>query len=612
MRHSRSFPVPDGFVARLSIEHKLPAIIGGLLLLVIVALSAAAYVEARRSSLQVASDRLTSLTLQFRDLLQQQTAQQRALLITQARAPALADYAANPGPRLRDRALAALRSGPQQETMVATELRDGEGNVLLIAHAEGTVLDTSTARDVLPFAQDTDSAATGGLRAVRDTIIYPVVARIPGPSEAYLVRWRRIAGTRQARERLNRIIGADAVLLLGDPAGHWTDFERPVPPLPVAVDADLPVQTYVDASNGAEHMVAMQRVPGTPWVVAVDFPMANIMAPVATFVRRIAGIAVVALLLGLIAAWIMSRRITQPLRELTSAAVAIAGGDYTQRPRIPRSDELGQLGKAFGVMAKDVELSRVDLEHRVEERTQDLDQALRQLQDAQDALVRRERLALLGQLSSGVGHELRNPLGVMTNAVYYLRMVLTDAPQNVHEYLGILQQQITLSEKIVGDLLDFARSKPPRRQPTALGRVVDEQLGRLGAMNGTRVETDIPPDLPPALVDEVQLGQIVLNLLTNAAQALEADTGTIRITANANDHRVTLEVADTGPGIPRENIERVFEPLFTTKARGIGLGLAVSRTLARANGGELTATSETGKGATFRLTLPIADTEATL
>jgi signal transduction histidine kinase len=181
---------------------------------------------------------------------------------------------------------------------------------------------------------------------------------------------------------------------------------------------------------------------------------------------------------------------------------------------------------------------------------------------------------------------------------------LAESPKNVHEYLDILQQQITLSEKIVGDLLDFARSKPPKRMPTFLAEVTQAQINRLGATNGIRVEPNLP-QLPPVLVDPTQLGQIILNLLTNAVQAIDA-SGTITIRAHASDHKVHYEVTDTGPGIPRENLEKVFEPLFTTKARGIGLGLAVSRTLARANSGDLTVTSSPGQGATFRLTLPVA------
>jgi signal transduction histidine kinase len=193
--------------------------------------------------------------------------------------------------------------------------------------------------------------------------------------------------------------------------------------------------------------------------------------------------------------------------------------------------------------------------------------------------------------------------------VYFLRMVSSQAPQNVHEYLDILQQQITLSEKIVSDLLDFARSKPPQRKPASINDITKAQLLRLGSTNGVRIHSDMPDNVPSVLVDETQIGQIVFNLLTNAMQAMEGK-GDITIRTLANEHHLQYEVSDTGPGIKREHLDKVFEPLFTTKARGIGLGLAVSRTLARANNGELTVDSALGRGATFRLTLPLVEESA--
>ena len=119
-----------------------------------------------------------------------------------------------------------------------------------------------------------------------------------------------------------------------------------------------------------------------------------------------------------------------------------------------------------------------------------------QLHETQEQLVRREKLAMLGQLASGVGHELRNPLGVMTNAVYYLEMVQPDAPPDVQEYLGMLRAQIGLAEKIVGDLLDFSRIRPPRRDSAAVADIVAAQQARLTIRAGVALTVDVPADLP--------------------------------------------------------------------------------------------------------------------
>ena len=593
--------------ARLSIERKLPLVIGGLLLLVILALSAAAYVEVRRSATATAGERLLGVTAQFRDLLRLQAGQIRERIASVAADPALVAFTPEATPRQREAAVAALgRVSVQPDQIVATELRDANGKILLTTHPGESALATMRVNDVVPATEPGDSAVIGGFRLLRDTLIYPVSVRVPGANNLYVVRWRRLSGSQRSREQTTRLVGSNATIFVGNAGGsEWTNLERPVAAPPLNRASATPLQRY--NRDGRAYIAGFAAIPGSPWMVAIDFPRDEVMAPVNAFVRRLALIALIALALGLLAAWRLSRRITRPIKELTDAAESIAAGDYSRRVNLGMTDEFGVLGTAFSTMATEVEQSREQLEHKVEERTRDLNDTLHKLSDAQEALVRRERLAMLGQLSSGVGHELRNPLGVMTNAVYYLKTVLAGSPPNVHEYLEILSQQIALSEKIVSDLLDFARSKPPQRTPTDVREVTEKQIARLGVGKAIRVDTDLPGNLPRVLVDPVQLGQITLNLLTNAVQAMHGK-GRIVVRARADNGSVRYEVADNGPGIPAQNMEKVFEPLFTTKARGIGLGLAVSRTLARANGGELEAASTPGQGATFTLTLPAAGT----
>src|SRR4029077_8261572 len=173
-------------------------------------------------------------------------------------------------------------------------------------------------------------------------------------------------------------------------------------------------------------------------------------------------------------------------------------------------DELGVLGDSFNNMAHVIEDSHHELEGRVAERTGELETALGELRETQESLVRKEKLAMLGLLAGGVGHELRNPLGVMTNAIYYLGAVLKDGPAEIKEYLGILHTQIKLSEKIVSDLLDFARIKPPQLETVSVKQIVDDQLQRVGSLEGVKIEHDFPSDLPNVRVDKVQIGQVVL------------------------------------------------------------------------------------------------------
>ena len=237
------------------------------------------------------------------------------------------------------------------------------------------------------------------------------------------------------------------------------------------------------------------------------------------------------------------------------------------------------------------------------------DAAAAALSDAEAQLVRKEKLAVLGQLAGSVGHELRNPLGVMSNAVYYLEMVQPAAPDDIREYHGILRTQVALAERIIGDLLDFSRVRPPQRETVTVSRLFDEQLARLPLPPGVRLERQAGGDDPVVSVDPVQVGQVLYNLLLNAVQAMDGG-GVLRVGARRGDGLVHLEVADTGPGIPAGFEQKIFEALFTTKARGVGLGLAVSRGLAEANSGRLDVVSRPGAGATFTLTLPQPGREA--
>jgi PAS domain S-box-containing protein len=241
------------------------------------------------------------------------------------------------------------------------------------------------------------------------------------------------------------------------------------------------------------------------------------------------------------------------------------------------------------------------LEGMVEERT-------RELRDAQHELIRKQRLAILGELAGGVSHELRNPLATITNAVYFLQMTLSDVDDKTKEYLQLISSQAQNAGKIVSDLLDFSRETVADRQHTQVSDLMTPLWDRCPAPHNVTITTLLPPDLPTVLIDPQQILQVLENLVTNAYQAMP-NGGTLTVQAEAHNDAVHLAVIDAGVGIADEDIPRLFEPLYSTKPRGIGLGLAVSRTLMEANGGRIEVQSKQGEGSTFILILPTAATE---
>ena len=237
---------------------------------------------------------------------------------------------------------------------------------------------------------------------------------------------------------------------------------------------------------------------------------------------------------------------------------------------------------------------------------EDLKMRARQLLDTQEELVLKEKLALLGQVAGSVGHELRNPLGVMNNAVYFLQhTVLSDADETTREYLNLIRDEIAVSERIVADLLDSVRTTPPR--PTAVGvaQMIEQALGKCAIPPSVNLKREIPMAVPPLKVDPMHIQQVFQNLIRNAVESMpEGGDLEIRAVENDAEDTITISVRDTGIGMTAEQLAKLFQPLFTTKARGIGLGLVVVKNLTQANGGKIEVQSESGKGSVFAITLP--------
>jgi signal transduction histidine kinase len=584
-----------------SIARRLPLLISALVVAVVLAFSWAAYRVVERALMLAAMERTASASQRLASMLDESARRLRSDMRRLAADPRVVGFVSRKDVGSRAATHTLLDSVRKVgSSVIGIEIRDARDSVLA---QSGRGLPS-----VMPSPENrsADTAAsgawTGAFAMHGDSMAYSVGASILRNGTDTLgrvIQLRRITSG-QGAQRITELIGTQATLFIGNASGDlWTDLAARVDGPPVNVRTSG-AQSYV-ARDGTGRIGAAAPIARTPWIVWVDFPRSGVLAPARALMTRLGMIALLIVAAGTLGGWLLSRQITRPLVAVTKAAEGIAGGDYSRRVTSTAHDELGQLAASFNVMAQQVADSHAVLEARVEERTRDL-------RAAQHELVKREKLAILGQLAGGVGHELRNPLGVMTNALYYLEAVLRDVPPEVAEYLGILRTQIGLSEKIIGDLLDFARVKPPQRAPVALGELVTDQLTRLGPLNGVTVRSEIPDNLPPACIDRVQVGQVVLNLLTNAVQAMNAGSGTLTLRGELeHPDRLRLDVRDTGAGITPDDARRIFEPLFTTKARGIGLGLAVSRTLVHANGGDITFASEPGQGTTFTVRLPTSN-----
>lgn len=233
-----------------------------------------------------------------------------------------------------------------------------------------------------------------------------------------------------------------------------------------------------------------------------------------------------------------------------------------------------------------------------------------QLERAQDDLIRKEKLTVLGQLSGRVAHDLRNPLGVMSNAVYYLKAVLSDADKKIYEYLDIISAEINRSTHIISELLDFARTKNPKKEIISIKELLDHSISTISIPDNITVRIECAK--LNMLGDPVQIGQIFNNIILNAVQAMlpskdnDQGGGYLDIDCSGSVDEVIISFRDSGIGIEKENMDKIFHPLYTTKTKGIGLGLTIIKNLTEANGGIIEVKSKVGEGTTFILKFKVA------
>lgn len=319
--------------------------------------------------------------------------------------------------------------------------------------------------------------------------------------------------------------------------------------------------------------------------------------------------------------WVLysiARKIVNPISNLVKMSVRVSKGDLDYKVEVKSKDELGVLAESFNRMTKnlkiqmdekeDVMLKLKELNAELENSNIELTNANEQLKDAQDKIIRSEKLAAVGQLASSVAHELRNPIGAIKNSLFYIKRKLknnySEESENIIQLINIVEKETERSNKIISDLLGFTQTSKPSVVPSKIKPVIDEALSRITAPSSVQTYVNVPLDLPEVLMDSVQIGQVFLNLIQNSYQAMP-DEGYLSITAERCGEFVEIKFADTGPGIPQNFINKVFDPLFTTKTNGIGLGLAFSYEVIQRHNGEIEVGSEQGKGAVFIIRLRI-------
>jgi two-component system NtrC family sensor kinase len=304
-----------------------------------------------------------------------------------------------------------------------------------------------------------------------------------------------------------------------------------------------------------------------------------------TLQTNIVLVALVAIIPVALLALPIARLITHPLEEVAQASHQVAQGNTQIRVPIRGVGEVAVLGQAFNTM-------------------------LNELEDTQALLIRKEKLASMGQLAAGVAHQLNNPLGTI---LLFSDIVLQEMPEGTQgrEDVQMIAQEARRAKEIVTALLNFARQQKVWAQATGVDAMLHELIERARQQPAfTRIEIveHIAPDLPEIEADPAQLPNVFVNLMENAADAMpEGGTLTIQVDLSPDRQSLVVQVKDTGCGISPENIKQLFSPFFTTKpfGQGTGLGLSIAYGIVKMHRGTIQVKSHVGRGTTFTITLPV-------
>ena len=338
-------------------------------------------------------------------------------------------------------------------------------------------------------------------------------------------------------------------------------------------------EIFVDTSHGRS-LATLARVPELNWTAMVVQPTSEAFAVSDEMSAQLLAAIGLSLLVTVVVGWVWARGFITRIFALTAATQAIAEGRLDERVRIGGSDEIHQLGESFNSMAD-------------------------RLVELQEDVRKQERQAMFGRIAAGLVHDLSHPIQNIGNSCKLIVKMFDD-----HDYRETFKRtvdrEMVMIKRVLDDLRNIARPIPLERFPVEINRSVSEAVESMqqhAETAGVTLQVELAPE--PSFIegDVFALGRVYRNLVLNAIQAT-APGGLITVQTELHGDRVSVRIIDTGCGIPADRLTAIFEDFVTTKRRGLGLGLAISRKIVDQLGGRITVTSEVGKGTTFALDFP--------
>lgn len=368
-----------------------------------------------------------------------------------------------------------------------------------------------------------------------------------------------------------------------------------------------------------QEYLSAQQLNGPGWYFITVYPESLIKAGAKSTARVVLGVGALSLLVELLFLYLVLKgHVALPLSKLATAVNQVADGEHDIKLDYKRPDELGRISEAFLQMvdkvegrSRELEQARNDLEDKVAERTEELKRA-------QDTLIQKERLATLGQLTATVSHELRNPLSSIASSVYILKKQAAGESDAVDKSIERIDRNVKRCDQIIDELLDFTRTASISLQPYNLDQWLDQVLNEIDLPKGIEVTRLFNAGEVPVYIDPDRMRRAIINVVVNAWQSMlcldceepnQVSPGArLQISTTADDERVTLAFTDNGCGMDDEILKKIFEPLYSTKGFGVGLGMPAIRQIMDQHHGGIDVSSEKDRGTTVTLWLPHSDT----
>ncbi len=368
--------------------------------------------------------------------------------------------------------------------------------------------------------------------------------------------------------------------------------------------------------TGERVLGAFAEVSDLGWVVYIQRSVSVAYSASNDMMKRTRNMMLIVTVFVLFLGYAVSLIITQPISALREAAIKLGEGDFDYLPDLSMpNDEIGELAHTFMQMSESLkvktaeimsakdELERLNrsLENRVEART-------RELKSAQDELIKKERLAAIGQMASVVGHEIRNPLAVINNSIYFIKTKTNAQPNpepKVIKHIAIIESEIRQANGIIDEILGFARTRELNPKLVHLNSYLEDLTMSFPVPPHIEMVKNFAGENPTVNIDSDEMSQALRNLIKNGIEVMP-EHGKLYVRSEMVDAgTVRIDVEDTGCGMPKETAEKIFAPFFTTKARGTGLGLAVVKKVADRHKGKVEVSSVVGQGTCFKFYIPV-------